>query len=53
MAALGAFLILFREKIRSARLLEKFLLYVLVPLSGLTAVVYGLVQEFAPHLLAQ
>lgn len=53
MAALGAFLILFREKIRSPRLLEKFLLYVLVPLSGLTAVVYGLVQEFAPHLLAQ
>ena len=53
LAALGVFIFLFREKIRAARLFEKFLLYALVPLCGLTAIVYGLVQEFAPHMLVQ
>ena len=53
LAALGVFIFLFRDKIRAARLFEKFLLYALVPLCGLTAIVYGLVQEFAPHMLVQ
>lgn len=52
LGALVMFAFVFRAKLKSVGIVEKLLMYVLIPAAGIAVAAYGWLMEFSPATLA-